>query len=1327
MNDRFSLAVGAIGLLSLLVAPRLDAQPYLVANINDTESGFRSESDPFVFGVVNDRVIFAGTDLEHGREPWATDGTAAGTRLLADVQPASSPTFGPFRVGEVGELLLCRSADRFFATDGTPEGTVGLHFHKLGQREPYGQEGVYGRLDDPPRLLISFEEFLVGKDLWVTDGTPGGTRLVAELNGSPPAGASLGDAVVFVNNESSELWRSDGTRAGTVPVRSFERIDQLVGLDEGRAIFVADDGTAGMEIWVTDGTPAGTRLVEDLQPGAEGSSVNLLGAARPSGRTFFLLRDPGLSLWSTDGTAAGTVSLIDNAGGSFYPQVGGMLFAAISVADAGVELLASDGTPNGTRILDLCPGSCSSFPGRVTSTSIGLLFAAFDTQHGSEPWLTDGTEAGTRRVADLCPGPCSSIAEFLADLGGRVVLYSTFNRTAWVTDGTAAGTRPLELGPGVAISQPISTAVVDGVAVFGASDDLYGAEPWRTDGTVAGTFRIADLAQGGGDFGSRPAGFEEFEGEAFFVALVGTPASSVGRLWRTDGTAAGTSPVPALDSEGQVTDLLTSSGDLFVLTQHDLRTEMWRTNGSTAGTRRIFADDLPASPSCCEATLASAGGNLYVLGPGLWRAGRTPGSARRLAELEFSDRTLEQGPGILDGRIYFAATAGAAGGEPNIELWSSDGTPAGTRRVRDISPGAASSHPRDFTALGGRLYFIAVHGFDQEGLWRTDGTESGTELLREFERFLGPGRILGAVGGRIVLHDGQTLWATDGTDFAELGGVFGEMGSISSATAVPFAGRLFFIAGLKAFGSDPRLWSTDGTPAGTHPAAGGPPAGHQVFNLFRAGEGLLLLVQHPLFERELWLTDGTPAGRRRIASLQGLEVYDFGLGNGVPPIALGDQLLFNAVGPVIGEELWAVDLDSNLPPFGPPEEPSDLQAEAWSESGVRLSWSDESEFETSFLIAGATAEESLGGAVSVPAGTDSVFIQGLPPETPFTFTVTALNAMGASAPSNEASATPLPADAGPCLADAGTLCLAGGRFAVSVLWRDQHNGGVGTGGALPLAGSDRTGLFWFFHPANVELIAKALDGSTVNGFYWSFYGALSDVEYWVTVVDTDRHRSRTYYNRPGEVCGVGDTTAFPEVAPVAGEASASAAGTDGARDAVVVTWPHTAAAAEARTARREPVAWAPPAPVPPATAGARESGGRWRALSLPASEPPAPQAATGTTGGSCTPGAETLCLLDRRLRVEVEWHDQHNGGSGTGKAVPGTDKSGFFWFFNADNLELVVKALDATSVNGHLWVFYGALSDVEYTITVTDTTTGLSVPYHNPPGEICGDADTGAF
>jgi hypothetical protein len=57
----------------------------------------------------------------------------------------------------------------------------------------------------------------------------------------------------------------------------------------------------------------------------------------------------------------------------------------------------------------------------------------------------------------------------------------------------------------------------------------------------------------------------------------------------------------------------------------------------------------------------------------------------------------------------------------------------------------------------------------------------------------------------------------------------------------------------------------------------------------------------------------------------------------------------------------------------------------------------------------------------------------------------------------------------------------------------------------------------------------------------------------------------------------------------------------------------------------------------------------------------------------------------------------------------------------------VVKVLDARVVNGHVWVFYGALTDVEYTLTVTDTVTGESKEYTNPPGNICGEADVTAF
>jgi hypothetical protein len=87
-----------------------------------------------------------------------------------------------------------------------------------------------------------------------------------------------------------------------------------------------------------------------------------------------------------------------------------------------------------------------------------------------------------------------------------------------------------------------------------------------------------------------------------------------------------------------------------------------------------------------------------------------------------------------------------------------------------------------------------------------------------------------------------------------------------------------------------------------------------------------------------------------------------------------------------------------------------------------------------------------------------------------------------------------------------------------------------------------------------------------------------------------------------------------------------------------------------------------------------------------------------------------------------------SGAEGTAGAKWYGDSSGFFWFFTRDNIELVVKALDARAVNGHFWFFYGALSDVGYTITVEDLVDGhRSREYVNPPGEICGRGDTAAF
>jgi hypothetical protein len=77
--------------------------------------------------------------------------------------------------------------------------------------------------------------------------------------------------------------------------------------------------------------------------------------------------------------------------------------------------------------------------------------------------------------------------------------------------------------------------------------------------------------------------------------------------------------------------------------------------------------------------------------------------------------------------------------------------------------------------------------------------------------------------------------------------------------------------------------------------------------------------------------------------------------------------------------------------------------------------------------------------------------------------------------------------------------------------------------------------------------------------------------------------------------------------------------------------------------------------------------------------------------------------------------------------VEGTDQTGYFWFFQESNLELMVKVLDGRPVNGKYWVFYGSLTDVEFTMTVTDTVTGAETTYYNEPGNICGRTDTAAF
>jgi hypothetical protein len=287
--------------------------------------------------------------------------------------------------------------------------------------------------------------------------------------------------------------------------------------------------------------------------------------------------------------------------------------------------------------------------------------------------------------------------------------------------------------------------------------------------------------------------------------------------------------------------------------------------------------------------------------------------------------------------------------------------------------------------------------------------------------------------------------------------------------------------------------------------------------------------------------------------------------------------------------------------------------------------------------------------------------------------VRAGGAAGSSAYSNTASvrtgsAPPPPPPPGfegsPACGDGETLCLLGSRFQVRVLWRNVSQGGsTGMGHAVGRTG--QSGTFWFFVPESTELIVKALDGRGVNGKFWVFAGALTDLEYWLEVTDSTTGTVRIYHNNQGDTRGFADTS-FPAT---------------GASDAKEVA-------------------------------------------SLSPKLAPATQTATAATG-ACVADARTLCLLSR-YEVEVTWKTGA-GQTGVGTAVPDSNNSGFFWFFGPENLELVVKILDGASINGKAWVFYGSLSDVQYTVQVTDTATGMVKTYRNQQGSLSGAADTSAM
>jgi ELWxxDGT repeat protein/VCBS repeat-containing protein len=831
-------------------------------------------------------VVFTASDGLTGSEPWVTDLTEAGTFRLADIFTGTRNTF--------------------------PNSSGASGFFDLGN----------GRMVFSAANTLTGTSTTNNRELWVTDGTAAGTSLLADIRTTPTGSGQLGS------------YPSGFTSLGG-----------------GRAVFGAASGSNGREIWITDGTATGTSLLRDINPGtadASPANFNALGG----GRVIFTANDGsnGSELWVTDGSAGGTSLVADinpgsagSAPANFTATADGRFLFTATTASTGSELWITDGTAAGTaQVKDINPGIAGSSIGNLFRQADGrFLFTATTAAEGRELWVTDGSAAGTSLLGDLAPGTASSFGSFASpyfvELGdGRTLLRSYYTSPVgselFVTNGSAAGTFLVkDIRPGSAGSNPGGvTAIGGGRALFTANNGSIGNELWITDGTGAGTSLLVDLNTGAGS--SNPSPVIQTVGGRFVFGATG-PGTIGNELWVTDGTGAGTSLLrDFISGSGSPTffALLADQRVLFTASDPTVGRELWVTDGTAAGTSLVKdIRPIPGSSNLGGFSRVDDGRFLFLADDGTsgsepWVTDGTAAGTLRLADINRvtgSSATVAPSAGrgftvLDDGRVAFRANDGVSGNE----LWITDLTEAGTRRVADIYPGSAPSTPYGLFAIpGGRLVFDANAGgsIGRVG-WITDGTTAGTTRLLDLYGPTGPaltGRVVPLGTGTSLVTGtrpdvGAELWITDGTPAGTslLADFVPGTGGIGPSTITLLgAGKAVFTATTAATGRE--LWATDGTAAGTglvkdiRPGASA--SGAYTFAVLGGGKAVFQ-ADDGSSGSELWVTDGTTAGTSLLRDIKpgaGSPYIDF---TGATPIG-GGRALFRANDGVNGSELWITD------------------------------------------------------------------------------------------------------------------------------------------------------------------------------------------------------------------------------------------------------------------------------------------------------------------------------------------------------------------------------------------------------------------------------------
>jgi ELWxxDGT repeat protein len=739
-------------------------------------------SGPHHLTNVNGTLFFRGYSAAEGHELWKTNGTVTGTTLIRSLKPGpAGTTLNNFT--SLNGALYFSAEGHLHRSNGTSAGTIRIkdlvpgvsdevsHIETVGNTlffaarststgfDLYRSNGIGAgtvRMTDVPSGTLSnltkvgASLFFVRNhhELWKTSSDLQTANLVKSYESFGLLGELTDvNGTVFFNSNNNEILKSDGTSEGTVSLRYIgDAAHNLFGWN-GALYF--SGGTSfqgnGEELWRSDGTTNGTVQLKDINTDFnEGYGFG----SYPSGFLEFngQLHFHAGGLWKTNGTTAGTVAvdavsspLMANANGTLYyfsPLAGGM----------GLRKLAS-GSVGPVNVPRSGSGTGHSNPTKPVLHNGAVYFVADDSVTGHE--LRRRNSNGTiDLIADITPGPAGTLIGQMISMNGLLyftAFMSNLGQSLWRTDGTTAGTIKLAgvtlLQTGV--NEPMMVAAGD--LIFFAGSTNVGVELWKTDGTVSGTALVKDIDPGttNGYYGvyprsSSPSSLTNVNGTLFFAASDGANGRE---LWKSDGTTAGTVVVKDLFPGSQQyypyevyssgpTAFANRNGVLHFLARDATGVRFWESNGQSEGT-------LPVS---------SVIPDLQNVGPVL----------------------------DVDGRLFFVGAKGSI----TQELWTSDRTVAGTTFLKDIRPGSSSSQISNMTGMDGLLYFTANDGVHGIELWRSNGTASGTVMVRDIR----------------------------------IGSVQDQPGSSDPQELTPINGVLYFTADDGKNGVE--LWRTNGTAAG---------------------------------------------------------------------------------------------------------------------------------------------------------------------------------------------------------------------------------------------------------------------------------------------------------------------------------------------------------------------------------------------------------------------------------------------------------------------------------------------------------------------------------